>query len=76
MYRVYKRKDGTVESLAYRKTYNQSVEIAIGGDFRKGYITFSNLEFETLYGNSYHDFKTRNDMNIFLENIKKGIYKL
>lgn len=48
MYLKYKRKDGTIEDCVFRHS-NGRVEIATGGDFRKGYITFSNKEFEEMF---------------------------
>lgn len=49
MYLIYKRKDGTVEDCVYRMAYGGKVEVATGGDFRKGYITFPKEKFEELF---------------------------
>ena len=48
MYLVYKRDDGVIEDYVYREK-GKVVEIATGGDFRKGYITFSNERFQELF---------------------------
>ena len=49
MYLQYKRSDGVIEACVYRKNDNNSITVATGGDFRKGYITFTNEEFERLF---------------------------
>ena len=49
MYLTYKRKDGVVESCIYRENYDNTIDVATGGDFRKGYITFTKEEFERLF---------------------------
>ena len=48
MYLVYKRKDGVVESLVYRQNGN-IIDVATGGDFRKGYISFTKEKFEEVF---------------------------
>ena len=49
MYLVYKRKDNVIEDCIYRETCNGNIEIAIEGDFRKGYITYSKEKFEEFF---------------------------
>lgn len=49
MYLTYKRKDGVVESCVYKENYDNTINVATDGDFRKGYITFSKEEFERLF---------------------------
>lgn len=49
MYLIYKRKDNVIEDCVYRKVYNGMVDVAIGGDFRKGYITFPKEKFEEIF---------------------------
>ena len=46
MYLEYKRIDGVIESCVYRKCFDGTIEVAIEGDFRKGYITYTKEEFE------------------------------
>lgn len=48
MYLVYKRKNGVVESLVYRQNGN-IIDVATGGDFRKGYISFTKEKFEEVF---------------------------
>ena len=48
MYLVYKRKDGVVEDLVYRQVGN-AVEIAVYGDFRCGYVSYTYEEFEDVF---------------------------
>lgn len=48
MYLVYKRRDGVVEDLVYRQAGN-TVEIAVYGDFRCGYVSYTKEEFETVF---------------------------
>lgn len=45
MYLIYKRRDGVIEECVYREAYG-AVDVAIEGDFRKGYITFTKEDFE------------------------------
>ena len=46
MYLIYKRNDGVVENCVYRENCDNTIDVATGGDFRKGYITFTKEEFE------------------------------
>jgi hypothetical protein len=48
MYLVYKREDGVIESLVYRQNGN-IIDVATGGDFRKGYISFTKEKFEAVF---------------------------
>ena len=48
MYLIYKRADGVVEDLVYRQVGN-TVQVATGGDFRRGYISFSKKKFEKIF---------------------------
>ena len=48
MYLIYKRADGVVENIVYRQS-EETVEVAVGGDFRKGYVSFTNKEFKDTF---------------------------
>ena len=49
MYLKYKRQDGTIEDCVYRENPDGTIAVATGGDFRKGYITFTKEEFGELF---------------------------